>query len=51
MSLFAPGGRPSGTSQFLLGMQPYQRSNDQEAPWPARVPVQRRLFVEDTLSQ
>jgi hypothetical protein len=45
MSLFSPGGRPAGTSQFLLGLQPYHRSTDEDVPWPARTPVQRSLPV------
>jgi hypothetical protein len=48
LSLFSPGGRPAGTSQFLLGLQPYQRGDDSNATWPDRQIRQRSLPAEQT---
>lgn len=48
LSLFSPGGKPAGTSQFLLGMRPYNRADDSDAPWPDRSIRQRTMAVERT---
>ncbi len=36
MSLFSPGGSPADTSEVVLGLQPYRRSDDGVAAWPDR---------------
>lgn len=43
MSLFSPGGSPADTSETVLGLAPYRRSDDSPAPWPSRAERVRSL--------
>ncbi len=48
LSLFSPGGTPADTSETLLGLQPYRRSDDGEAAWPSRRERVRSLPLSDS---
>lgn len=51
LSLFSPGGSPADTSEVVLGLQPYRRADDADAPWPDRRERVRSLAIEATIGR